>query len=489
MSFNTIGTASGVDRVNTAILNQISVDGVNVKVLPAGTPPNVVYRIGDGTVHPEGWDNVLDSEYLDFYVSSGTQGVKGDKGEDGLDAYSQAQQAGYLGTESEFYALLTEVTNNAVSADASATAAASSASAASNSAIAASGSATDSSNSATSASNSASTATTQAGIATTQATNSSNSASAALASQNAANNSQTSATASAATATAQATTATTQAGIATTQATNSANSASSAQLKAWEAEARKLTADSYATEPEDTFVNNFASDGDGTFTVTPTSEYSALHWATKAAAYVGIAVNQLPISLSGNNTGVELTEVIITDSSYDVNATYLAEVNFGSVVDNSDGTYTVTLPDYSASTSVEFTLAGDKIGAAENLVTYNIAVTNTQVATPSLSSAGTGAEETTVVVTDSADEADATYFPSVDFGSVVDNGSGSYTVTLPAFGVATGNIVTFSLYGTRAGDIDSPTVTEEITVTEVTFVADTAVTDDMSVDVISDGFV
>ena len=33
--------------------------------------PNVVYRVGDGTVHPEGWDNVLDNEYLDFYLPQG----------------------------------------------------------------------------------------------------------------------------------------------------------------------------------------------------------------------------------------------------------------------------------------------------------------------------------------------------------------------------------------------------------------------------------
>ena len=66
MGFNTVIGSGGSDKVNTAVLNQIHVDGVFVKTTPIGTTPNVVYRIGDGTVHAEGWDNVLGNEYLDF---------------------------------------------------------------------------------------------------------------------------------------------------------------------------------------------------------------------------------------------------------------------------------------------------------------------------------------------------------------------------------------------------------------------------------------
>jgi hypothetical protein len=55
-----------------------------------------------------------------------------------------------------------------------------------------------------------------------------------------------------------------------------------AKLDAWNAEAEKLTADSYATEAEDVFVKLYSSDGDGTFTATDTTEYSALHWAAKS---------------------------------------------------------------------------------------------------------------------------------------------------------------------------------------------------------------
>lgn len=75
---------------------------------------------------------------------------------------------------------------------------------------------------------------------------------------------------------------------AATEAAASAVSANDSQLRAWEAEAEKMTADSYATEAEDVFVNSWASDGDGTFTATPTTDYSALHHSAKAAAVLVI---------------------------------------------------------------------------------------------------------------------------------------------------------------------------------------------------------
>ncbi len=68
MGFNTIVSAGSDDFVSVAVLNQIHVDGVFVKIVPNSYAPNVVYRVGDGTVHPEGWDNVLNNEYLDFYM-------------------------------------------------------------------------------------------------------------------------------------------------------------------------------------------------------------------------------------------------------------------------------------------------------------------------------------------------------------------------------------------------------------------------------------
>ena len=82
--------------------------------------------------------------------------------------------------------------------------------------------------------------------------------------------------------------------------TNSANSASasqvsrlasgvsatSAQLDAWIAEAEAKTSESYAVEPENVVVKTYSSDGDGTFTATATTDYSALHHAAQANSAV-----------------------------------------------------------------------------------------------------------------------------------------------------------------------------------------------------------
>jgi hypothetical protein len=95
--------------------------------------------------------------------------------------------------------------------------------------------------------------------------------------------------------------------------------ATNAQLEAWNAEAEKLTADSYATQLEDVFVDSYASDGDGTFTATPTAEYSSLHWAAKAAIDGGgggggtrnAALNQDPVS-QGTSTETGMSSTIYT---------------------------------------------------------------------------------------------------------------------------------------------------------------------------------
>jgi hypothetical protein len=55
-----------------------------------------------------------------------------------------------------------------------------------------------------------------------------------------------------------------------------------AKAEYWKAEASRKTADSYATEPENVHVKVYTSNGDDTYTITNTTEYSALHWATKA---------------------------------------------------------------------------------------------------------------------------------------------------------------------------------------------------------------
>jgi hypothetical protein len=73
--------------------------------------------------------------------------------------------------------------------------------------------------------------------------------------------------------------------LATGSAIDAQSSEDDAELSQWVAEAHKMTANSYATEPVDTLVNHYISDGDGTFTAVPQAGvYSALHYKTKAQA-------------------------------------------------------------------------------------------------------------------------------------------------------------------------------------------------------------
>jgi hypothetical protein len=98
-----------------------------------------------------------------------------------------------------------------------------------------------------------------------------------------------SATDSAGSATASAGSATDSAGSAVASQVSrlaSGASATSAQLEAWIAEAKALTSQSYATEAANAVVKSYSSDGDGTFTATATTDYSALHHAFQADSAV-----------------------------------------------------------------------------------------------------------------------------------------------------------------------------------------------------------
>ncbi len=65
-----------------------------------------------------------------------------------------------------------------------------------------------------------------------------------------------------------------------------------ATAKAYEAEAARLTAESYSSEPYGVNVKSYVSNGDGTFTETITSDYSALHWNTiSEGLVVGVAID------------------------------------------------------------------------------------------------------------------------------------------------------------------------------------------------------
>ena len=108
-------------------------------------------------------------------------------------------------------------------------------------------------------------------------TNGSSFAAQALASANSASTSASSATTSASTASSAATTASTAATTATTQATAAAASATAAAASATAASGDAAAAEDWAIQPEDSLVP--ASSGGN-----EVDEYSALHWAAKAAA-------------------------------------------------------------------------------------------------------------------------------------------------------------------------------------------------------------
>lgn len=185
---------------------------------------------------------------------------------------------------------------------ASAAAAAASEAAAATSATNAATSATNSANSATAAGNSqtaaANSATAAAGSATAAATSEGNAAGSATAAAGSASAAATSEGNAAGSATAAAS----SASAASTSAGNAASSANASQLRAWEAEAERLTANSYAIEAEDVPVKHYTSDGDGTFSFTlQTGIYSALHYKNKSATYdPALKVSKAGDTMTGN---------------------------------------------------------------------------------------------------------------------------------------------------------------------------------------------
>ncbi len=209
--------------------------------------------------------------------------------------------------------------------------------------------ATEASASASSASTSASIATAQASIATTKANEASVSATSAESSATIATAKAISATTSEANALYYKDSASTSATVATTKASEASISAGSAstseanalsykdsantsantattkanesQISAWEAEAEAMTSESYATEAVDVFVKKYTSNGNGTFTATITTDFSALHWAEKAldAAQgdaVDISYDNSTSNLTSSNVQDGLDEIAVRPSGF-----------------------------------------------------------------------------------------------------------------------------------------------------------------------------
>ena len=123
----------------------------------------------------------------------------------------------------------------------------------------------------------------------------------------------------------------TNAATATTQATN-------AQLRAWEAEAEKMTADSYATEAEDVFVKVYTSVGNGTFTSVNTTEYSSLHYAAKAAIIAGtVSLDDVNVHIATMNNPIHVSNVRMALS----HAWSAGITDGGAITDNGNGTVSI----------------------------------------------------------------------------------------------------------------------------------------------------
>jgi len=106
-----------------------------------------------------------------------------------------------------------------------------------------------------------------------------------------------------------------------TAETNAELAETNSQLRVWEAEAARQTSDNYAVTVEDTYVDIVTSDGDGTYTDTPSTDYSALHWAAKSTANddaVDIAFDDTSVSFTATEvqTALEELDSAVTSSGF-----------------------------------------------------------------------------------------------------------------------------------------------------------------------------
>lgn len=91
-----------------------------------------------------------------------------------------------------------------------------------------------------------------------------------------------------------------------TNATTATIQATEAQLRAWESEAERMTANSNATESEDVFVKLYSSNEDGTFSFVDSTEYSSFHWKQKSS----LSASGTAEDISYNN---QLTDITATN--------------------------------------------------------------------------------------------------------------------------------------------------------------------------------
>lgn len=100
---------------------------------------------------------------------------------------------------------------------------------------------------------------------------------------------------------------------------NAEENAIIAKEEAWKAEAERLTAKSYATEPENDYVKIYTSNNDGTFTITDTTDYSSYHWERKATTLVTEGIIDDTTSSTGSTYSSNKIDVIVNTIEGDIN--------------------------------------------------------------------------------------------------------------------------------------------------------------------------
>lgn len=161
-----------------------------------------------------------------------------------------------------------------------------------------------------------------------------------------------------------------EAGAHASAASGSASQASGfandAQLRVWDAEAERLTADSYATEDVNVPVKIYTSNGDGTFTATNTSpiEYSSKHYSIIGGGGGGL---DYPV-VTGDLTPDEESDVDYTITNFGSDFIYVITVSGGSYVLNA-GVITWTIPAFAEGAAQSMTVLATKVGYIDSPTT------------------------------------------------------------------------------------------------------------------------
>jgi len=117
-------------------------------------------------------------------------------------------------------------------------------------------------------------------------------------------------------------------------ATATASDRAATQVDKWESTATKMTADSYATEPEDVLVKVWSSNGDGTFSSVDTTEYSALHHKSKAETAEALVAPHYTAIEAVSANEVNVNKVADVTSDVTTVAASIADVSTVAAIDD-----------------------------------------------------------------------------------------------------------------------------------------------------------